>query len=120
MGADATAVYAQGMQGITFQPISRLTVASSCVAFNRRSITDNYLDYRPHFDTGTGLIYSDGGAVTRPSDLSQVGNFHASGLMVPDSKLGRADFLGQTPSQLENEHDTQNSAAFTLQIYNLK
>jgi hypothetical protein len=119
-GGDATAVYTQGMQGITFQPISSLTVSSTGIAFNRRSTADNYLGYRPHFDTGTGLIYSDGGAVTRPSDLSQVGNFDASGLMVPDSKLGRAYFLGQTPSQIENENDTQNSAAFTLQIYNLK
>jgi hypothetical protein len=117
-GHDATAVYTQGIPGTTFQPISSLTVSNTGIAFNRSSTADAYLGYRPHFDTGTGLIYSDGGAVTRPSDLSQVGNFNASGLMVPDSKLGRAYFLGQTPSQTTS--NAQSSTAFTLQIYDLE
>jgi hypothetical protein len=38
--------------------------------------------------------------------------------MVPDSKLGRAYFLGQTPSQTAG--NSESSIAFTLQIYDLK
>jgi hypothetical protein len=38
--------------------------------------------------------------------------------MVPDSKLGRAYFLGQTPS--ETTSNAQTSTAFTLQIYDLR
>lgn len=116
-GADATAVYAQGDDGISNQPISSLTVSSSGIAFDQSSSTDIDLGYRPHFDAGTGLIYSDGGAVTQPSTLSQVGNFHASGLMVPDSTLGLAYFLGQTPSQTASL--SPGTEAFTLQIYDL-
>ena len=62
-GSDATTVYTQGMPGMTFQPISSLTVSSTGIAFNTRSTADTYLGFRPHFDAGTGLIYSDGGLV---------------------------------------------------------
>ncbi len=61
---------------------------------------------------GTGYVYSDGGEVTDPKDGTRVGNFAASGLMVPDSQLDRAFFLGQTPDQ--NLTD-----AYTLQIFDL-
>jgi hypothetical protein len=115
-GADATAVYTQGTEYISWQPISALTVSSSGIVFDQSSSADTYLGYRPHFDAGTGLIYSDGGGITQPSTLSQVGNFNASGLMVPDSTLGLAYFLGQTPSQ---GNGAQGTIAFTLQIYDL-
>ena len=115
-GADATAIYAQGATGITWQPISALTVSDSGIVFDQSSSADTYLGYRPHFDAGTGLIYSDGGGVTQPSTLAQVGNFNASGLMVPDSTSGLAYFLGQTPSQVNGAEGT---VAFTLQIYDL-
>lgn len=117
-GSDATALYTQGQEGITFQPISSLIVSGTGVAFNKSSTDDVFLGVRPHFDPGTGLIYSDGGAITRPSDLAMVGNFHASGVMVPDSKLGRAYFLGQTPNQFTTNN--QPAISYTLQIYDLK
>jgi hypothetical protein len=118
-GADATAIYAQGDLCCTFQPISRLSVSPNGLVFDQSSQTDVYLGYRPHFDAGTGLIYSDGGAVTQPSNLAQVGNFHASGLMVPDSALGVAYFLGQSSSQT-SANSTQGGVAFTLQIFDIK
>jgi len=67
---------------------------------------------RLHFDAGTDLLYSDGGAVTAPSTLTQVGNFNASGLVVPDSTHGVAYFPGTTPSQ--------SGGNYTLQIFDLK
>jgi hypothetical protein len=118
-GADATALYAQGDDGISSQPISRLTVSSTGVVFQQSVSTDIYLGFRPHFDAVTGFIYSDGGAITQPSTLAQVGNFQASGLMVPDSTLGLAYFLGQTPSQVGGNYG-QGTENFTLQIFDLK
>jgi hypothetical protein len=118
-GADATALYAQGDDEISNQPISSLTVSSSGVVFDQAVTTDNFLGLRPHFDVVTGLIYSDGGAVTQPSTLAQVGNFQASGLMVPDSTLGLAYFLGQTTSQIGGNYG-QGTENYTLQIFNLK
>jgi hypothetical protein len=39
--------------------------------------------------------------------------------MVPDSKMGLAYFLGQTPSQIGGNYG-QDTADYTLQIYDLK
>ena len=118
-GADDIALYAQGADDLSREPIYSLAVSSDGIAFQQSDDTDVYLGYRPHFDAATGLIYSDGGAVTQPSTLTMVGNFQASGLMVPDSKTGLAYFLGQTSSQVGGNYgqDTEN---YTLQIYDLK
>jgi hypothetical protein len=116
-GPTDSVLYAQSDAGYSDQYISSLAVTASGVTRTTTFLDDNYLGYKPHFDPGTGYIFSDGGAVTRPSDGKMVGNFEASGLMVPDSKLNRAYFLGQTPNQ--NSYG-QNSTSFTLQIFNLK
>jgi hypothetical protein len=118
-GADGTALYAQGDDGISSQPISQLTVSSSGVVFDQDVTHDIYLGYRPHFDIPTGLIYGDGGAIIQPSTLAMVSNFQASGLMVPDSTLGFAYFLGQTQSQVGGNYG-QDNANYTLQIFDLK
>jgi hypothetical protein len=111
-GADATALFAQGDDCCTWQPISSLTVSSAGVVLNQVNRNDIYLGYRLHFDAGTNLLYSDGGAVTAPSTLAQVGNFNASGLVVPDSTHGVAYFLGTTLSQ--------SGGNYTLQIFDLR
>jgi hypothetical protein len=117
-GADPTFLYAHGSKS-TPQTIYGLTISSAGVAFQQSSNTDIYLGWRPHFDAGTGLIYSDGGAVTQPTTLAQVGNFQASGLMVTDSALGMAYFLGQTEAQVSGNYG-QFDEDFTLQIFDLK
>jgi hypothetical protein len=53
---------------------------------------------RIHFDPGTSLVYSDDGIVVDPSTGLRVGNFEASGLMVPDSTIDAAFFLGRSPN----------------------
>jgi hypothetical protein len=53
-----------------------------------------------HYDAGTGLVYSDGGQVIQPSNGTVVGNFGASGIVVPDSALNRVFILGQTSAQV--------------------
>jgi hypothetical protein len=65
-----------------------------------------------HFDAGTGYVYSDDGQVVDPSTGTVVGSFGTSGLMVPDSTLGFAFFLGQTSAQ-------QGGPDYTLTAYNL-
>jgi hypothetical protein len=52
-----------------------------------------------HYDSGTKLVYTDDGYVIDPSSGEQVGSFQASGLMIPDSTLNSAFFLGQTADQ---------------------
>ena len=52
-----------------------------------------------HFDPGTGLVYTDAGEAIQPSNGSEVGNYGASGIVVPDSTLGRVFILGQTSAQ---------------------
>jgi hypothetical protein len=48
---------------------------------------------RIHFDRGSQLIYIDNGLVLDPSSGLAKGAFAASGLMVPDSTVGRTFFL---------------------------
>ena len=111
-GADATALFAQGDDCCSDQPISSLTVSSAGVALNQTNRKDIYLGYRLHFDAGANLLYSDGGAVTDPSTLTQIGDFNASGLVVPDSAHGVVYFLGTTPAL--------GGATYVLQIFDLK
>jgi len=67
---------------------------------------------RIHYDSGTGYVYADDGYVINPANGQHVGQFQASGYMVPDSTLNTAFFFGQTPSQA-------GSANFTIESFNL-
>jgi hypothetical protein len=52
-----------------------------------------------HYDAGTGMVYADDGQVIQPSVGTITGNYGASGIVVPDSTLGRVFILGQTAAQ---------------------
>lgn len=52
-----------------------------------------------HFGAITGYIYDDDGQVINPATAAPVGNFNASGLLVPDDTLNRVFILGQTSAQ---------------------
>ncbi len=68
---------------------------------------------RIHLDSGTGLIYADGGQVLNPSTGNPAGKYSASsGLMVPDSSLNRAFFISQSGT-------TATIQAFDLEKFNL-
>lgn len=54
---------------------------------------------RMHYDSGTGYVYTDDGFVINPANGQHVGEFQASGYMIPDSSLNRAFFFGQTQIQ---------------------
>jgi IPT/TIG domain len=110
-GFDATTLYTQSPIASSESLYSTI-VSPAGVILDKELIFQANLSFRPHFDAATGYVYSDGGQVTNPKDGTQVGNFSASGVMVPDSKLGRAFFIGQTPDQI-------NTEAYTLQIFDL-
>src|ERR1700733_12093613 len=67
---------------------------------------------RMHFDAGTGFVYTDDGWVINPANGKHVGNFQASGYMIPDSTLNQAFFLGQTQLQF-------GSNDFTIESFDL-
>jgi hypothetical protein len=95
-------------------PLSTLQVTPSGVSFLATG-TDilNSTTGVIHSDFGTGLIYSDSGKVADPATRAVVGDFHASGLVAPDSALNLVFILGQTAAQT-------NTNNFTVQSFNQK
>lgn len=90
-----------------------LTVGSKGVSLSHdypNEISEFY--ERIHYDGGTGYVYADDGSVINPANGQHVGQFPASGYMVPDSTLNRAFFFGQTQSQA-------GSTSFTIESFNL-
>jgi len=72
----------------------------------------SYFAAHMHYDSGTGLVYTDDGHVINPTNGQQVGAFPAAGYMVPDSTLNRAFFFGQTPGQ-------SGTTSFTIESFDL-
>jgi trimeric autotransporter adhesin len=111
-GQDSTRLYAHSDPEIQGQSISVLAIdnagVSSRVAYDC-CLTD--IGLRPHYDSGTNLVYSDGGRVTNPVDGTAAGVIQSQtqGLMVPDSGLNRA-FVLQSGS---------TSGSYVLDIFDL-
>ncbi len=118
-GADTTALYGENDGGTS--DLDVMTVDSGGVKLANdysqafaTSLGENpfVLNAKLHYAATTGYVYSDDGQVVNPSDGTVVGSFGTSGLMVPDSTLGLAFFLGQTSAQ-------QGGPDYTLSAYNL-
>ncbi len=110
-GSDNTALYAANNEDSAFD-FYTLTVSSSGVVLDQDypNVFTGY-NFRIHYDPGTQLVYGDGGTVVVPSTGLVAGTFQVSGLMVPDSTLNAAFFLGQTGSQL-------GGGSFTIESFN--
>ena len=67
---------------------------------------------RIHYDATTKLLYGDDGIAVDPVTATQAGNFVASGIMVTDSTIGNAYFVGQSASQYL-------TVAYLVQSFNL-
>jgi hypothetical protein len=110
--ADGTAIYAadnEDVQGTFYQ----LAVAPNGVSLVGQHIRYFPIpDLRIHFDPTNKLLYGDDGLVVDPATATQVGNFVATGIMVPDSTIGNAYFLGQPPINLQ-------TVAYVIQSFNL-
>lgn len=68
---------------------------------------------RIHLDPNTQMLYGDDGLVVNPTAATQVGNFVSAGIMVPDSTIGDAYFVGQPASDAQ-------TVAYVVQSFNLK
>ena len=108
----ATSIYANNSEISTFD-FYIMTVSGSGVVQSA-----DYPNVFPgfgtaiHYDNGTNLVYGDDGSVANPATGQDIGSFAASGLMIPDSTLNNAFFLGQTAAQ----SGTQN---FSIESFNL-
>jgi hypothetical protein len=67
---------------------------------------------RIHYDEANQLLYGDDGLAINPTSAAQAGNFAAMGVMVPDSTLGNAYFIGQTGTQ-------DQTVAYVVESFNL-
>jgi hypothetical protein len=65
-----------------------------------------------HFDSTNQLLYGDDGLVINPVTATTAANFVAGGVMVPDSTIGNAYFVGQSSSQIQ-------TVAYTVESFNL-
>ena len=111
-GSDATVLYAANNEDTGFD-FYTLTVSPTGVVPDKDYPGAFSLFFiRIHYDSGTQLIYSDDGHIIAPSTGLPAGQFAASGIMVPDSTLNTAFFIGQTQSQV-------GGANFTIESFNL-
>lgn len=111
--SDATALYAANNEDTGFD-FYTLVVSSTGVVFGNDYGGDfSQFGIRIHYDLGTKLVYSDDGHVIVPSTGLPAGVFAASGIMVPDSTLNKAFFLGQTQSQFGSSNYTIESFDLT-------
>jgi hypothetical protein len=110
-GSDAT-VYANNNESTSFD-FYVLNVTSTGVV-RTKDYQNEFSNFGVtiHYDSGTKLVYTDDGYVIDPSNGHQVGSFQAAGLMIPDSTLNSAFFLGQTQSQL-------GTTSFTIESFDL-
>ncbi|MGO9404293.1 MAG: hypothetical protein ACLPVW_12585 [Terriglobales bacterium] len=110
-GSD-TAIYAINSEVSSFD-FYVLKVNSSGVT-QSKDYQNEFAEFyvRMHYDSGTGLVYTDDGYVINPANGKQVGAFQASGYMVPDSTLNAAFFFGQTQSQF-------GTTDFTIESFDL-
>ena len=98
-GADATVLYAAGNENNSGD-LYELSVSNTLPNSGVTLVTDSpgifpTPNLRIHFDRGNGLLYGDDGLVYNPALATQVGNFLSTGIMVPDSTIGDAYFVGQ-------------------------
>jgi hypothetical protein len=112
-GADATTLYAANGEDTGFD-FYVFSVSSSGVT-ETKDYPSSFSTFgiRIHYDRGTQLVYSDDGHVIDPSTGLPAGVFAASGVMVPDSTVNKAFFLGQTSSQSGSENFTIESFDLT-------
>ena len=95
-GADDTALYAANNEDTGFDFYTLTVNASGVTLANDYPSDFSEFFERIHFDSGTKLIYSDDGHAIDPSTGNPVGQFSGTtGIMVPDSTLDRAFFVGQ-------------------------
>lgn len=111
-GADATALYGADNENLSAD-FYKLAVSASGVTLAGDS--PGYFpapNMRIHYDGGSQLLYGDDGLAVNPVAATQVGNFVSTGIMVPDSTIGDAYFVGQPTSE-------NGTVSYLVQSFNL-
>jgi hypothetical protein len=111
-GADATTLYAANNEDTGFDFYVFSVTSSGVTEIKDYPSSFSTFGIRIHYDRGTQLVYSDDGHIIDPSRGLPAGVFAASGVMVPDSSVNKAFFLGQTSSQ-------SGSQDFTIESFDL-
>lgn len=112
-GSDSTALYAGNNETTGFDFCTLAVNASGVTLTKDYGGAFSQFYFQIHYDRGTKLVYSDDGHVIDPATGLPAGVFLASGVMVPDSTLNRAYFLGQTQSQVGSNNFTIESFDMT-------
>ena len=93
-GKDATKIFANSDPVFQPQGAAILSVDSTgIVSTSGFAGGEGYIGLRSHYDSGTNLVYSDGGNITSLDTATSPGTLKADGPMVPDSTLNRAFFV---------------------------
>lgn len=111
-GADTSMLYAADNENLSGD-FYELSVDSGGVTLV--SDSPNFFptpNLRIHYDSGAALLYGDDGLAIDPLADTQVGNFVSSGIMVSDSTIGNAYFVGQPTS-------ANGTVTYLVQSYNL-
>lgn len=128
-GSDSAVLYGAGRSVSTTTPgdLSVMNVDTSGVSLSendpgvlRNPNQYSFFGTNIHYDSGTGYLYGDNGAVVDPTNAALVGEYNSWGLVAPDSSLNTVFILGPT-------YDPQNptasigwSGGFGLSSYNQK
>jgi hypothetical protein len=99
-GSDDTALYAANNEDTGFDFYTLMVNAGGITLANDYPSDFSAFNKRIHFDSGSKLVYSDGGQAIDPSTGNPVGSYSPSsfGVMVPDSTLNKAFFVGDSGS----------------------
>ena len=112
---DGSKMYAANYEssGFDFYPIQVSSTGFGAAADFAGLVPGYFRDI--HYDVVTDYVYDDDGSIIDSSTSTVVGNFNASGIMVPDGSLGTAFFLGQLQSNIGGSTYTLES--FSMQTF---
>jgi hypothetical protein len=115
--ADASTLFAQSDPVFQNQTLRGLAVSSSGVTVNG-TLNTGALGSRIHFDSGTGLLFSNSGVITNPVGPAQVAKLGngAGILLVTDDGLKRIFVLRYTNGL---NGSGQDAISYTLDIFDL-
>jgi hypothetical protein len=115
-GADASTLFVLGDVCCVSQRFYALSVTSSGVTIIG-TFNGTYLGNRLHYDTITGLLFSDSGVIVNPAGLVQTGQLTSepNSLLVTDDVLKRI-FLLTTNG---NPASGDGATSYTLNVYDL-
>lgn len=128
-GSDSTVLYGAGrsVSATTLGDLSVMNVNTSGVSLSqndpgvlRNPNQDSFFGPNIHYDSGTGYLYGDNGAVVDPTSAALEGEYNSWGLVAPDSSLNTVFILGPTYDPQNPTASASWSGGFGLSSYDQK